>query len=112
LIGLLDSDRKYKLRELREISLPHLEIKQILKFKPKNMTLKSFLVQNFTELNPIDGLKCFQKEYIPKNTDGSFERMVERMNNTRDIFKEKEINLKLWNRFFSKVVTTLLMKKS
>jgi hypothetical protein len=29
--------------------------------------------------------------------------MIELMNKTRDIFKEKGINLKLWNRFFNTV---------
>jgi hypothetical protein len=29
--------------------------------------------------------------------------MVELMNKSRDIFKEKGINLKLWNRFFNTV---------
>jgi hypothetical protein len=55
------------------------------------------------ELNPIEGLWCFQKVYIRKNTDGSFEKMINLIDLTREIFKEKGIHLKLWNRFFNTI---------
>ncbi len=53
------------------------------------------------ELNPFEGLWCFQKVYIRKHSDGSFEKMIELIDLTRDMFKDKQIHLKLWNRFFN-----------
>jgi hypothetical protein len=45
----------------------------------------------------------FSKVYIRKNTDGSFEKMIDLIDLTREILKEKGIHLKLWNRFFNTI---------
>jgi hypothetical protein len=105
-LGLLESGRMFKLKELREIVGNHAAFRnktnlEVLAEKYKVEIV--FSPKFYCELNPIEGLWCFQKVYIRKNTDGSFEKMVKLMNKTRDIFKEKGINLKLWNRFFNTV---------
>jgi hypothetical protein len=55
------------------------------------------------ELNPIEGLWCFQKVHIRKNTDGTFEKLVELIESTKDMFVKQNINLRLWNRFFNTI---------
>ena len=55
------------------------------------------------ELNPIEGLWCFQKVYIRKNTDGSFENLIELLETSKRLFDNQNINLKLWNRFFNTI---------
>ena len=55
------------------------------------------------ELNPIEGLWCFQKVYVRKNTDGTFEKLTELMETSRKLFVTQNINLKLWNRFFNTI---------
>ncbi len=105
-LGLLESGRKYKLKELSEIVGKYAAFrnKTNLEVIAEKYKVEIVFSPKFhCELNPIEGLWCFQKVYIRKNTNGSFERMVELMNKSRDIFKEKGINLKLWNRFFNTV---------
>jgi hypothetical protein len=105
-LGLLERGRKYKLKDLREIIRKHPAFKN--KSNPEVLAEKYDIQIVFSpkfhcELNPIEGLWCFQKVYIRKNTDGSFEKMIELIDLTRDMFKDKQIHLKLWNRFFNTV---------
>ncbi len=51
-------------------------------------------------MNPIEGLWCSEKVNIRKNTDGTFEKMIELMESSKNMFLNQNINLKLWNRFF------------
>jgi hypothetical protein len=45
----------------------------------------------------------YQKVFIRKNIDGSYEKMIELINETRYRFKDSKLNLKLWNRFFNTI---------
>ena len=54
-------------------------------------------------MNPIEVLWCFEKNFIRKNTDGSFEKLLQLMEESKKLFIEQNINLRLWNRFFNTV---------
>ncbi len=45
-----------------------------------------FFPKYHCELNPIEGLWCFEKVHIRKNTDGTFENLVELIESTKDMF--------------------------
>ena len=52
------------------------------------------------ELNPIEGLWCFQKGYVRKRTNQKFENMKELIKESRNDFEEKKVSNKLIRRFW------------
>jgi hypothetical protein len=52
------------------------------------------------ELNPIEGLWCFMKNFIRKYTDLSFGKMRKLSNESLEHFIQFGYNLKLWRRFW------------
>jgi hypothetical protein len=104
--GLLERGRKYKLKDLREIigKHPAFKNKSNLEVLAEKYDIQIVFSPKFHhELNPIVGSWRFQKVYIRKNTDGCYEKMIELIDLRRNMFKDKQIHLKLWNRFFNTV---------
>ena len=65
------------------------------------MILKSLFCPKFhCELNPIEGLWCYMKNFIRKYTDQSFEQLQELTNQSLVNFKDPGYNFKLWRRFW------------
>jgi len=53
-----------------------------------------------SELNPIEGLWCYMKQYIRKLTDQSFKMLIDLIPLSREKYKTKQVNLKLIRRFW------------
>jgi hypothetical protein len=51
------------------------------------LQFKPILNYAWIELNPIEGLWCFQKVNIRKNTDGTFEKLVELIDKTKEMLQ-------------------------
>lgn len=56
------------------------------------------------ELNPIEGLWCYMKNYIRRNTDQTFNKMKELIFVSAQTFEDKKVNLRLWNRFWRTIL--------
>lgn len=52
------------------------------------------------ELNPIEGFWCDLKQYVRKNNDQDFNKLNDLIIRAVEEFKEKNLNIKLWNRFW------------
>lgn len=52
------------------------------------------------ELNPIEGLWCYLKSYVRKNNDQDFSKLLDLIKDGLRLFKDKKLNIKLWNRFW------------
>ena len=55
------------------------------------------------ETNPIEGYWCYSKTFIRKNTDQSFQSLNRLIPESKTIFIEKEIHLKLFRRFWNTI---------
>ena len=53
------------------------------------------------ELNPIEGLWCFQKQFVRSRTDQTFQTMKKLIKESRLEFKKKQMNEKLVCRFWN-----------
>ena len=52
------------------------------------------------ELNPIEGVWCFLKQYVRKNNDQIFEKLNGLIIAAIGEFKKAALSIKLWNRFW------------
>ena len=52
------------------------------------------------ELNPIEGLWCYLKQYVRKRTNCNFDTMLYLISEARTVFNMKQIYMKLWRRFW------------
>ena len=105
-LKVLKEDEKLKLQDLRNRVGRHPSFKNKSKLQvlaEKYGVEIVFSPKYHCELNPIEGLWCFEKVYIRKNTDGTFEKMIELMETSKNMFLTQNINLKLWNRFFDTI---------
>ena len=55
------------------------------------------------ELNPIKGFWCYSKEFVRKNNNQDFNILNDLIRKSIQEYKEKKINIKLWNRFWSSI---------
>ena len=55
------------------------------------------------ELNPIEGVWCYQKSFVRKYNEQIFNTFVKLISQSRDVFEEKKISLKLFRRFWKAV---------
>ena len=55
------------------------------------------------ELNSIESVWCFIKQYIRRKTDRTFETMVHLIEEAKVEFKEGNLNAKLWRRFWQAI---------
>ena len=53
------------------------------------------------ELNPIEGLWCNQKRYVRSRTDQTYSTMLKLIDDSRHHFIKKNLNIKLWRRFWN-----------
>ena len=55
------------------------------------------------ELNAVEGLWCNQKAFVRSHTDQSFDKMINLLADSRTHFVERNIELKLFRRFWRTV---------
>lgn len=69
-----------------------------------NYGVKIIFVPTFhCELNPIEGVWCYQKSFMRKYNEQIFNTFVKLISQSRDIFEEKKVSLKLFRRFWKAV---------
>lgn len=59
-----------------------------------------FLPKFHCELNPIEGIWCYLKQYIRARTNQKFPRMIDLLIESRDKFLHSELSKKLIRRFW------------
>ncbi len=92
-----------KLPELRALLANHPAFKSISKLeKPANKyQVRVIFVPKFhCELNAIEGMWCHMKQLVRKMTDQTFPTMMRLIPESRENFAEKQIQLKLFRRFW------------
>lgn len=62
-----------------------------------------FLPKFHCELNPIESVWCFIKNYVRKYTDQTFECMKRLIEEAKVKFGESDLNGKLWRRFWQAI---------
>ena len=55
------------------------------------------------ELNPIESLWCFLKQYIRKRSDRTYEIMMKLLEEAKEEFNISNLNTKLWRRFWQAI---------
>ena len=96
-------DPTIKLSELRKILTKHPAFQNASKLEKLAQTnnVKVIFVPKFhCELNAIEGLWSYMKQYVRKMTDQSFPTMMRLIPQSRKHFAEKKIQLKLFRRFW------------
>jgi hypothetical protein len=63
----------------------------------------SVLTQIPLWIEPKRGSLVFFKVNIHKNTEGTFEKFVELIESTKDMFVKQNIDFRLWNRYFNTI---------
>lgn len=94
---------KMKLDKVKEILLTHkaFQVNSKLEVLAHKYNVKIIFLPKFhCELNPIEGLWCFQKGFVRCRTNQNFDRMVNLIYESREAFIEKNMNIKLWRRFW------------
>jgi hypothetical protein len=106
-LGLLDRSiqpNEIKLPELRTILASHEvfedENSHLEKLASKYKVKILWCPKYHCELNPIEGLWCHTKRYVRKNNDQDFNKLNNVIIEAIDNFKCKNMNIKLWNRFW------------
>jgi len=59
-----------------------------------------FVPKFHSELNPIEGLWCYQKYFVRKHTDQTYKAMLNLIAESRQAFTDKRVHLKLFRRFW------------
>ena len=98
-----DNNKKYNLKDYRDIVSTHIAFKNKTKLEvlAEKYNIRIIFCPKFhCELNPIEGLWCFMKNYIRKNTDQSFVKMRNLSDESLIIFQQSDYNFKLWRRFW------------
>ena len=62
-----------------------------------------FLPKFHCELNPIESVWCYIKQYVRKYTDQTFDMMITLIGEAKDEFKNSNLNAKLWRRFWQAI---------
>jgi hypothetical protein len=75
-----------------------------LEFLAKNFGVRIIWVPKFhCELNPIEGLWCYLKFYVRKNNDQDYSKFFGLIDKAIEVYLEKNLNIKLWNRFWKAI---------
>jgi hypothetical protein len=69
--------------------------------------LLMFLPKFHCELNPIESVWCFIKNFVRKHTDQTFDCMVRLIEEAKTLFNKSDINGKLWRRFGKQLICTM-----
>lgn len=102
---------RISLNELREKVNKHPAFSSITKLEKQAsfFNVKIIWCPKFhCELNPIEGLWCYSKNYVRKNNDQNYNNLNKLIITSINRYQEKNLNIKLWNRFWQ----CLLMYKS
>jgi hypothetical protein len=62
-----------------------------------------FLPKFHCELNPIESVWCFMRNFVRKKTDQRYETMLKLIYEAKEVFKQTNINVKLWRRFWQAI---------
>lgn len=92
-----------KLPELRALLSKHPAFQNVSKLEKlaRKYNVKVIFVPKFhCELNAIEGLWCHMKQYVRKKTDQTFSTMKQLIPESRENFISKEVQLKLFRRFW------------
>lgn len=104
-----DADQKskeYSLPKLREIISKHpaFDERSNLEILGDKYDVKVMFLPKFhCELNPIESVWCFMKNFVRKRTDQRYETMLALIEQARNEFKISNINAKLWRRFWQAI---------
>ena len=55
------------------------------------------------ELNPIESVWCYIKQYVRKRTDQTYNKMIRLIEEAKQQFKSINLNAKLWRRFWQAI---------
>lgn len=72
---------------------------EILAAKYKNINI-IFCPKYHCELNPIEGVWCYLKQYVRKRTDQRFDKLMPLIKEAKIEFSKSNLNAKLWRRFW------------
>ena len=92
-----------KLSELRALLSKHPAFQNVTKLEKlaHKYNVKVIFVPKFhCELNAIEGLWCHMKQFVRKKTDQTFPTMMRLIPESRENFVSKEVQLKLFRRFW------------
>jgi dsDNA-binding SOS-regulon protein len=104
-----DADQKSKdfsLTKLREIISKHpaFDERSNLEILGDKYGIKVLFLPKFhCELNPIESVWCFMKNFVRKRTDQRYETMLKLIEEAKEVFKQTNINIKLWRRFWQAI---------
>ena len=96
-------DPSIKLAKLRKILASHPAFQKVPKLEKlarKYMIKVSFSPKFHCELNAIEGLWCYMKQYVRKDSDQIYPTMMRLIPKSREMFAEREIQMKLFRRFW------------
>ena len=96
-------DPSVKLAELRAILPSHSAFQKVPKQEKLagKYNIKVILASKFRcELNTIEGLWCYMKRYVRKNSDQTYPTMMCLIPKAQEMFAEREIQMKLFRRFW------------
>lgn len=103
LIDQASQSKDYTVPQLRSIFSTHPAFKDVSKLEllgDQYGVLILYCPKYHCELNPIEGLWCFMKNYVRKRTDQTFDKMSLLINQSVIDFEQKKTNMRLWNRFW------------
>ena len=95
-----------KLAELRTLLAQHPAFQNVSKLEilGRKYNVKVIFCPKFhCELNAIEGLWCHMKQYVRRKSDQTFPTMLRLIPESRENFKEREIQMKLFRRFWRSI---------
>jgi len=108
-LGLLPENaepKDYSLSRLRELISTHPafnERSNLGILGEKYGVSVKFSPKYHCEINPIESLWCFIKQYVRKHTDQTYGNLVLLIDKALENFKSSDINGKLWSRFWQAI---------
>ena len=96
-------DPSVKLAEFRTILASHSAFQKVPKLEKlaRKYNIKIIFAPKFhCELNTIEDLWCYTKQYVRKNSDQTYPPMMHLISKALEMFSEREIQMKLFRRFW------------
>ena len=96
-------DPSVKLAELRTILTSHAAFPKVSRLEnlARKYNIKVIFAPKFhCELNAIEGLWCYMKQHVRKNSDQTYSTMMRLIPKSREMFAETGIQMKLFRRFW------------